>query len=96
MSSIRLRRRGRPRFRTKVSQAGAAMTQRPPGPVAAVLVQQVERHEERRRGDDVVVGLAQRADVLAARVDSDDCPPWRGLVRSPVADRVREAVPGRI
>jgi hypothetical protein len=38
---------------------GAPITQWPSGPVAAVVVQQVERHEERRRGDGSGVGVAQ-------------------------------------
>jgi hypothetical protein len=45
--------------RYEVLQPGAPITQWPSGQVAAVVVQQVERHEERRRGDGSGVGVAQ-------------------------------------
>jgi len=43
--------------RDDVLQSGAAITERRSGQVAAVLVQEVEGHEERWRGDGVRVRL---------------------------------------
>jgi len=52
---------------------GAAITERPGGQVTALVVQQVKRHEQRRRGDGLGVRLAQavepRAELLV--VDRD-------------------------
>jgi hypothetical protein len=44
-----------------VFQASAAIAERPPGQVSAVVAQQVERHEKRRRGD-------------AARIEQESVP----------------------
>jgi len=42
-----------------ILQPGAAFTERAPGELPAVVVEQIEHHEHRRRGDGVRVGLAE-------------------------------------